>query len=412
MIALTDTLRSLELDLASASTTTLKIVATFTDIRYSDQTKNAGTRLSTSNGVTDVIIVTAPTSGILRLIETISVTNPSGNDTETVRIYYDENGTEYDIIRVDLAASDMLFYDDNSGWRVLNSVGSVKLAIAGAHSSLTGLTDDDHTQYALLLGRGSSQILRGGTAASETLTLRGTSHATVGAVALNDLGGNVIIGGGTTASNLRLLEASGGGTEYTEFRTQAQAANITYILPADDGDANQVLSTNGTGTLDWVAPSAGGFTLGTEQASTSGTAITFTGIPAGTKMIIINLHGVSTNGTSLLLCRLGDAGGIEDTGYLGTGAEFGGVATSDVTGFRVEGFATAAAIRHAQIILTLEDSTDFAWTFSSMCARTDSAGFAVGAGRKLLSAELTQVNITTINGTDAFDAGVINISYI
>jgi hypothetical protein len=29
-----------------------------------------------------------------------------------VRIYYDENGTEYDIIQVDLAGGDQLFYED------------------------------------------------------------------------------------------------------------------------------------------------------------------------------------------------------------------------------------------------------------------------------------------------------------
>ena len=111
--------------------------------------------------------------------------------------------------------------------------------------ALTGLTDDDHTQYALLAGRSGGQIITGGTAASDDLTLRSTSNATKGDIIIADAGGDVIIGGGTTASNLRLLEASGSGTNYTEFRTQPQAASITYILPADDGDADQVLDTNG-----------------------------------------------------------------------------------------------------------------------------------------------------------------------
>lgn len=30
------------------------------------------------------------------------------------------------------------------------------------------------------------------------------------------------------------------------------ASNVTLTLPADDGDADQVLSTNGSGVLDWV----------------------------------------------------------------------------------------------------------------------------------------------------------------
>ena len=112
MIALTNTQRRLELDLASASSTTLSIVVGFTDIRYADQMKNAGTTLSTSNGVTDVIIAAAPLSGVLRIIDSISVSNNTNTATETVRIYYDENGTEYTIIQVDLAGGDQLYYED------------------------------------------------------------------------------------------------------------------------------------------------------------------------------------------------------------------------------------------------------------------------------------------------------------
>jgi len=52
------------------------------------------------------------------------------------------------------------------------------------HGALTGLGDDDHTIYALLAGRAGGQTLIGGTAASEVLTLDGTSHATNGGVAL------------------------------------------------------------------------------------------------------------------------------------------------------------------------------------------------------------------------------------
>lgn len=48
------------------------------------------------------------------------------------------------------------------------------------HGSISGLADDDHTQYALLAGRASGQSLNGGTAASENLTLDSTAHATKG----------------------------------------------------------------------------------------------------------------------------------------------------------------------------------------------------------------------------------------
>ncbi len=112
MIALTNTGRQLELDLASTSSTPLDIVVTFKDLRYSDQQENAGAQLSTSNGTTDVVICSSPTSGVLRLIETISVSNATNTASEIVRIYYDESGTEYDIITVTLSGGDQLYYED------------------------------------------------------------------------------------------------------------------------------------------------------------------------------------------------------------------------------------------------------------------------------------------------------------
>lgn len=53
--------------------------------------------------------------------------------------------------------------------------------------ALTGLTDDDHTQYVRLAGRAGGQAAAGGTAASENLTLQSTAHATKGAIIVADL---------------------------------------------------------------------------------------------------------------------------------------------------------------------------------------------------------------------------------
>lgn len=50
------------------------------------------------------------------------------------------------------------------------------------HGTISGLGDDDHTQYALLAGRAGGQTLTGGTASAQTLTLQSTSDATKGSV--------------------------------------------------------------------------------------------------------------------------------------------------------------------------------------------------------------------------------------
>ncbi len=54
------------------------------------------------------------------------------------------------------------------------------------HGALAGLLDDDHTQYALLVGRAGGQTLKGGSAAGEDLTLESTSNAAKGTVIVLD----------------------------------------------------------------------------------------------------------------------------------------------------------------------------------------------------------------------------------
>lgn len=59
------------------------------------------------------------------------------------------------------------------------------------HDLLAGLTDDDHTQYALLAGRAGGQTLVGGTASGEHLTFNSTAHATKGQVRIGGASGIV-----------------------------------------------------------------------------------------------------------------------------------------------------------------------------------------------------------------------------
>lgn len=54
------------------------------------------------------------------------------------------------------------------------------------HGSIAGLSDDDHTQYALLAGRVGGQKLIGGSNASDNLEIESTSNATKGVVSILD----------------------------------------------------------------------------------------------------------------------------------------------------------------------------------------------------------------------------------
>jgi hypothetical protein len=145
----------------------------------------------------------------------------------------------------------------------------------------------------------------------------------------------------------------------------------------------------------------------------SSTSVNFTGIPSWVKRITVMFQGVSTNGTSKVIVQLGDAGGVETSGYLGSAvfADFSSAATNFSSGFIAEEGANAAAVRQGVMTLSLINSATFAWGFVGNMGRSDTTVITVSAGTKALSETLTQVRITTVNGTDTFDAGTINIIY-
>ena len=75
--------------------------------------------------------------------------------------------------------------------------------------------------------------------------------------------GDIILTGG---SDIRFV-ATGGGSNYAAFQAPSTiAASITWTLPGADGSANQLLSTNGSGTLSW-ASAASAATVTTTRAN-------------------------------------------------------------------------------------------------------------------------------------------------
>lgn len=147
-------------------------------------------------------------------------------------------------------------------------------------------------------------------------------------------------------------------------------------------------------------------TLATKQATTSGTSVTFSSIPAGTKEINIMFNGVSTGGNDNFLVQLGDAGGIENTGYVsGSSDQASGV--GNTTGFIILR-TNASTVTSGVMTLLLLDAATFTWVSShAMGAGGETAS---GGGSKALSAELTQIQIGMTGGNN-FDAGEISISY-
>ena len=153
---------------------------------------------------------------------------------------------------------------------------------------------------------------------------------------------------------------------------------------------------------------------GTSQASTSGTSIDFTSIPSWVKRITVMFSGVSTSGTSQVRVRIGPSGGVETSGYLG--ASQTALATAINTqaftaGFDLYDAGAAAAVRNGMFVLTLLNAATNTWTAMANIGQSDAARMITLGGAKPLAGALSIVTVTTVNGTDTFDAGSINILY-
>jgi hypothetical protein len=149
---------------------------------------------------------------------------------------------------------------------------------------------------------------------------------------------------------------------------------------------------------------------GTSVASTSGTSIDFTGLPSWVKRITVMFNEVSSNGASNKLVQIG-SGSVQSTGYIASGAliaqSTSGLVTSSTAGFIIWQ-DSAPYIFSGHMVLTLVSGSTW---ISSHYGKGATTLCNVGGGSVTLSGALDRVRITTVNGTDAFDAGTLNILY-
>ena len=200
----------------------------------------------------------------------------------------------------------------------------------------------------------------------------------------------------------------------------AQGASTSGILGGAYGGTGANLTPTTAGNVIFTTDgstwsSTAKIVLGTSVASTSGTSIAFTGLPAWAKRITVELQGVSTSGTSNMIVQLGTGGTPTYTtsGYLGARSTvFNTNSTTAAVysaGFLIGDTFAQTYVMHGTMVISL--LTGNTWIESHNMARSDVAMSDLGAGSIALGAALTAVRVTTVNGTDTFDAGSINIMY-
>jgi hypothetical protein len=331
----------------------------------------------------------------------------------------------------------------NNAWITIGTLADANLGLLSlAGGTLTGalLLDDSGTVSAPALafdGDTNTGIWR---SAADTLNVatNGVERVEFGTseVVFNDGGADVDFRvEGDTKANLLLVDAGADtvsidGTQqlanqtplrfgdsdnshYVALRSPATVTtNVTWDLPATDGTVDQVLKTNGSAVLGWGTALTQGtaITAGTSVASTSGTSIDFTGLPSWLKRVTVMFDGVSTNGTSNILIQLGTSSGVATSGYASTATTPAGTTVVDSsTGLIITANDTSSSVRRGLAIISTMGSSNV-WCFIGGLA--DGAGsHRDSAGTATLSGVLDRIRITTVNGTDTFDAGSINILY-
>ena len=188
-----------------------------------------------------------------------------------------------------------------------------------------------------------------------------------------------------------------------------------------------VISGDTSGTITVAAPAVAGSntltlqaatatnsvnTLATAVASTSGTSIDFSSIPSWVKRITVMFSAVSTNGSASLRVQIGTGGTATTSGYVSISMNIqtaGNSVLTSTAGFdifmNVASYSSSGAIR-------IQNITGNTWVAEGALGNTTTTNvLSPVAGTVTLGGVLNFLRFTTTNGTDAFDAGTVNILY-
>lgn len=248
---------------------------------------------------------------------------------------------------------------------------------------------------------------------SATLGSTNASLSRLVVIALNNAGtielAVINVEGGNDLSETGLISTtaiSASATSNSTFYSTTARTNVAYRV------VGYVESTQATAGTWATAPSTvqgqGGLVVpgsliksGTAVASTSGTSIDFTSIPAWVKRITISLSGVSTSAASDILVRIG-TGTVDTTGYLSC-VTYATTSVMSTAAFVVVSGVGASDLFSGVIVLT--KLTGNTW---SQQGNVSSNVVRISAGSKTLAGSLDIVRLTSAT-PDNFDGGSVNI---
>lgn len=278
------------------------------------------------------------------------------------------------------ANSANLIYGTSSGYvGIKNASPTVELDVTGAIKTSGAIT-------------GGTSITSGTTLASGTTLTAGsslsvTTSATIGTTLSVDTIAEKTASAGVTVNNTLKADTINGKTSANTV-TLAGIAIASSQIPA----ANRLI------------------TAATAQSTTSGTSKDFSSIPSWVKRITVIFQGVSTNGSAYIRVQIGSGGTPATSGYTSISALVYGSPGSIAATGGFDWYSNSASYI-LDGVMTLYNVTGNNWVASGTGGVSSlQAGVTLG-GSVSIGGVLNIVRVTTANGTDAFDAGTVNIFY-
>jgi hypothetical protein len=213
---------------------------------------------------------------------------------------------------------------------------------------------------------------------------------------------NVAITGGTItglASPLPLASGGTGGTTSTGSGAIVLASGATLASPT----LNSPTFGGTPGSSLITRMSAGGLN------ASGNTSVDFTSMPSWINIINVTFRNIS-NGGSDILVQLGTSSGVTTSGYVSTSIDFDGSGSATVSSTSGLILKVNGAGNVINGIMTIVYTGSNAWV-NNHSVSTATNIMSTGGGTIALGGTLDRVRITSVSGSDAFDAGSLNVSY-
>ena len=239
------------------------------------------------------------------------------------------------------------------------------------------------------------------TAASGSLGTMSTQNANNVAITGGTVS-SVAITGGTISGLSSALPVASGGTGVTT--STGSGANVLASSPTLTSPTLTSPTFTGTPGSSLI------FRMSSGGLSASGsTSVDFTVMPSWINIITVTFRNIS-NGGSDILVQLGTSSGVTTSGYVSTSIDFdgSGSATSSSTSGLILKVNGAGNVING--IMTIVYTGSNAWV-NNHSVSTATNIMSVGGGTIALGGTLDRVRITSVSGSDAFDAGSLNVSY-